>query len=157
MPKAMRKTIRWGIGAVGLVVVGAFAATALEADPEGPPVGACARIEGTAKAPRYLALDCSSDRATVKVAKVVEEGGECPTGGAPYSTYVGPATLCLIPNFVVGGCYRQDRKTGLRKVDCTTAGSIRVAKASKDPVNCGDDRTLSYPEPAVTFCLSRPA
>ncbi|MGM1062314.1 LppU/SCO3897 family protein [Saccharothrix sp. Mg75] len=153
----MRKTIRWGIGAVGLVVVGAFATTALGADPEGPPVGACARIEGTAKAAKYQAVDCSSDRATVKVAKVVEEGGKCPAGGGIYSTYTGSSTLCLIPNFVEGGCYQRDQQTGLRKVDCSTTGSVRVVKASKGPVDCGDDRTLRYPEPAVTFCLTHPA
>ncbi|ONI90525.1 hypothetical protein ALI22I_12425 [Saccharothrix sp. ALI-22-I] len=151
----MRK-IGWGVGAVAVLVAGAFAFTVLTGGPRTPEPGACARIEGEADAPKYRAMDCGSDQANVKIAKVVDDASKCPTGGAPYSTYTGSATLCLIPNLVEGACYQQDQLAGLRKVECTTADVVRVVKAATGTVTCGDDRTVRYPEPAVTFCLTRP-
>ncbi|MFD1146373.1 LppU/SCO3897 family protein [Saccharothrix hoggarensis] len=152
----MRKN-GWVIGAVAVAVAAAFAVTVFGGDHGGsaPEPGTCARIEGVADKPRYLAVECGSDDATLKVAKVVDDAKECPTGGAPYSTYTGSTTLCLIPNFVEGACYQHDKGTGLRKVDCATTDAVRVVKAVSALVNCGRSRAVQYPEPVVTFCLGR--
>ncbi|MFC6093219.1 hypothetical protein Q5530_24815 [Saccharothrix sp. BKS2] len=155
----MRK-IRWGIGAVAVVVAFAFVMPLLgggdgDAASSGPVPGSCGRVEGNGDADRYEIADCSADTAGVKVAKIVPEASRCPAG-APYTTFTSVNTLCLIPNFVEGSCYVRDPRTGLRKVDCATAGATRVLKAAEGVVSCGDDPTVRYPEPRVTFCLSRP-
>ncbi|MBW4718959.1 LppU/SCO3897 family protein [Saccharothrix obliqua] len=149
----MRK-IGWVIGAVAAVVLGGYA-WSLIGQEDHPRPGECASVTGQAAQARYEALDCGVERANVKVAKVVENEAACPRGGAPYAAYSASVTLCLMPNFVEGGCYRQDREAGVRKVDCTEADAVKVVKAAHGTAACGDDRTLTYPEPRVTFCLSR--
>lgn len=150
----MRK-IGLGVGAVAVVVAGAFALTLLGGGPQGPEPGGCAHIEKVEEGAAYRALDCGSEEANVRVAKVVGDASECPTGGAPYTIFKRKATLCLMPNFVEGSCYQGDRTSGMRKVDCTTAQAIRVASVAREPVECANGQRLTYVEPAVTFCLVR--
>jgi hypothetical protein len=155
----MRKT-RWTIGAVALVVAFAFVMPLLGGGDDGsasagPVPGSCGQVEGAGDDARYRVADCSADTAMVKVAKVVDESAPCPSGG-PYTTFTSSNTLCLIPNFVEGSCYVRDQRAGLRKVDCSTAGATRVLKVARGVVSCGEDPTVRYPEPEVTFCLSRP-
>ena len=152
----MRK-IGWVIGAVAVVAVGAYALTMTGGDDAPrPQAGECAHIEGTPEAARFRPMSCADDLANVKIAKVVEPEVECPKGGSPYSRYTGTATLCLIPNFVEGACYRRDKDSAVRKVDCTTGQSIKVVKVAHGaPTSCDPDRAVAYPEPAVTFCLSK--
>jgi hypothetical protein len=122
-------------------------------------VGDCARISGSHDNPKYQALDCASEKATVKIAKILPwNEQQCPSGGMEYSTYTGESTLCLMPNFVEGACYGQDPDSGIAKVDCATKDSVKVAKVlsgKTDHAACGDARAAVFPEPAVTFCLER--
>jgi hypothetical protein len=122
-------------------------------------VGDCARISGSHDNPKYQALDCASEKATVKIAKILPwNEQQCPSGGMEYSTYTGESTLCLMPNFVEGACYGQDPDSGIAKVDCATKDSVKVAKVlsgKTDRAACGDARAAVFPEPAVTFCLER--
>ncbi|CCH27828.1 putative secreted protein [Saccharothrix espanaensis DSM 44229] len=154
MSLTMRK-LGWGIGAAVVVLAGVYALTTTGGDAPRPVPGECASISGTADQPRYQVADCAAAQANVKVAKVVDQAGQCPTGGAPYSTYTGPVTLCLIPNLVEGSCYEQDGEAGVRKADCGSAEAVKVVKADRGGATCGTGRTLTYPEPSVTFCLAR--
>lgn len=149
--------IGWGVGAVAVVVTGAFALTVFGGGPRNPEPGGCANIERVSKGAHYRAVDCGSEHANLKVAKVVDDASECPTGGAPYTVFTRSATLCLIPNFIEGACYQGDRSAGMKKVDCTTAEAIRVVKVGPEVADCANGQTLTYPEPAITFCLARAA
>ncbi|MFD7653692.1 hypothetical protein ACFV4N_06905 [Actinosynnema sp. NPDC059797] len=156
----MRTKIRWGVGAVAVVIAFAFVMPLLGggdggASSPGPVPGSCGRVEGNGDQDRYEIADCSDDLAAVRVAKVVDEVAQCPAG-APYTTFTSEYTLCLIPNFVEGSCYVRDPRAGLRKVGCDVPGATRVLKAAQGVVSCGDNPTARYPEPKVTFCLSRP-
>jgi hypothetical protein len=155
MSSTMRKIVT-GLGVAALVLLGAYAVGLFDSEAPRVAAGQCAGISGTADAPRFTALDCGSDQANVKVAKVVEQaGGACPTSGTAYSTYTSGVTLCLMPNFVEGSCYTQDQEAGLLKVPCGTARSVKVAKVLGGGAVCEGQRTVSYPEPAVTFCLAK--
>ncbi|MEV0680934.1 hypothetical protein AB0I60_30905 [Actinosynnema sp. NPDC050436] len=156
MSLTMRK-LGWGIGAAVVALVGVYALTTSGGDGPRPEPGDCATVSGQADRPRYEVADCAAERANVKVAKVVDQADRCPAGGAAYSTYSGPVTLCLMPNFVEGSCYAQDADAGLRKVDCGTAEAVKVVKADRGTTTCGSGRAVSYPEPPVTFCLARAA
>jgi hypothetical protein len=147
------KKIAWGVAALAAVLI--IGGLWFSGDTPGAKAGDCASISGSAEQPEFHALDCGSDRANVKVAKVIEPGGlGCPATGAAYSTYAADVTLCLMPNFVEGSCYGQDEQSGIAKVPCGTPGSVRVAKAVSGKVGCGDNRAVSFPEPATTFCLA---
>ncbi|QQQ76891.1 hypothetical protein IOD16_39100 [Saccharothrix sp. 6-C] len=150
----MRK-IGLGIGAVAVVVAGAFAFTLLTSGPAGTEPGVCAHIEKAEKGAKYRPMDCRAADANVRVAKVVDEASQCPTGGAPYTIFTRADTLCLIPNFLEGACYQGDRESGMKRVDCTTAEAIRVTSAAREPVECANGQKLTYVEPVVTFCLVR--
>ncbi len=150
----MRK-VGLGVGAVAVVVVGAFAFTLLGGGPGSPEPGACAHIERVQQGAGYRVVDCSAQDANVRVAKVVDDPSQCPRGGAPYTIFKRSSTLCLMPNFVEGACYQGDRKSGMKKVDCTTAQAVRVASVAREPVECANGQKLTYVEPAVTFCLVR--
>jgi hypothetical protein len=139
------------LGGIVLNQLGDVAATAK--------VGDCARISGSHDNPKYQQLDCASEKATVKIAKILQwNEDKCPSGGMDYSTYTGDSTFCLMPNFVEGACYGQDPDTGITKVDCSTKDSVKVAKVltgKTDRAACGAARAAVFPEPAVTFCLER--
>ncbi|GAA1343637.1 hypothetical protein GCM10009660_32530 [Catellatospora bangladeshensis] len=158
MTLTMRK-IGWGVGAAVVVVLGLFALTMAGGGDEAPKPapGDCANVSKQDDQRRYQPLDCGSDQANVKVAKVVDDSARCPKGGSPYSTFIGPMTLCLIPNFVEGACYQQDRETGLHKADCAATDAIKVLKAAQGTADCGEHRKLVYPEPSVTYCVTRAA
>ena len=154
------KKVGLGIAVVlALVVLGGFVLNQLGDVTKAAQVGDCARISGALDNPKYQALDCASEKANVKIAKILQWNEQkCPSGGMDYSTYTGDATFCLMPNFVEGSCYGQDTETGIAKVDCTTKDSVKVAKVvsgKTDRAACGDSRAAVFPEPAVTFCLER--
>ncbi|PSL53984.1 hypothetical protein B0I31_10738 [Saccharothrix carnea] len=150
----MRK-IGWGVGAVAVVVAGAFAVTLLGGEPKSAGPGVCAHLERAEQGAAYRALDCRSPHANVRVAKVVEEASQCPKGGAPYTVFTGTDTLCLMPNFVEGACYENDKASGVRKADCTAAKAVRVVSIDREPVECPNGQRVTYVEPVVTFCLVR--
>jgi hypothetical protein len=153
MTSTMRKIVI-GLGVAALVLLGAYAVGLFDSERPQVAAGQCAGISGAADAPRFTALDCGSDQANVKVAKVLDQGS-CPTGGSSYSTYTSGVTFCLMPNFVEGACYAQDQEAGLLKVPCGTAQSVKVAKVLGGGAACGEQRTVTYPEPPVTFCLAK--
>jgi hypothetical protein len=153
------KKIGLGVAVVfALVLLGGFVLNQLSDVAKTAQVGDCARISGATNNPKYQALDCASERANVKIAKILPwNEDKCPSGGMDYSTYTGSSTFCLMPNFVEGSCYGQDPETGIAKVDCTK-DSVKVAKVltgKTDGAACGDARAAVFPEPAVTFCLER--
>lgn len=154
------KKVGLGIGVVlALVLLGGFVVSRLGDAAKAARVGDCARISGTLDSLDYQALDCASEQATVKIAKILPWNEKsCPSGGMDYSTYVGESTLCLVPNFVEGACYGQHSDTGIAKVDCATKDSVRVAKVVSGKADrgvCGESRAAFFPEPAITFCLER--
>lgn len=153
MTSTMRKIVI-GLGVAALVLLVAYAGGLFDGEQPRVAAGQCAGISGTAKAPRFTALDCGSDQANVKVAKVVEQGG-CPARGAGYSTYTSGVTFCLMPNFVEGSCYSRDQEAGVLKVPCGTARSVKVVKVLGGGATCGEERTVAYQEPPVTFCLTK--
>ncbi|RKT52295.1 LppU/SCO3897 family protein [Saccharothrix australiensis] len=146
----MRKLV-WVIGAA-VVVLGGVVPGAVGGGAQ-PAPGECASVSRQAELARYEPLPCAAEEANVKVAKVVAETEPCPRGGSPYTTYTSSARVCLIPNFVEGVCYRHDRQSGMRRVDCATTESLKVRKVARGAAECGDDRKVAYPEPPVTFCL----
>ncbi|SEQ25169.1 hypothetical protein SAMN05216188_102549 [Lentzea xinjiangensis] len=155
------KKVGLGIGVVlAFVLLGAFVLAQLgDAAAGSARVGDCARISGALDNPKFQALDCTSDQANVKIAKILPWNEDrCPSGGMDYSTYTGDSTFCLMPNFVEGACYGQSSDTGIAKVDCGTKDSVKVAKVvtgRTDRAACGNARAAVFPEPAVTFCLDR--
>lgn len=154
------KKVGLGIAVVfALVLLGGFVLNSLGDVAKTARVGDCARISGAQNNPKYQVLDCASERANVKIAKILPwNEDKCPAGGMDYSTFTGDSTFCLMPNFVEGACYGQDTDTGIVKVDCATKDSVKVAKVltgRTDRVACGDSRAAVFPEPAVTFCLER--
>ncbi|MET9232309.1 hypothetical protein [Lentzea sp. NPDC003310] len=144
---------------LALVLLGGFVMNQLGDVAKAARAGDCARISGALDNPTYQALDCGSEQANVKIAKVLDWNEKtCPSGGMDYSTYTGDATLCLMPNFVEGACYGQDSEAGIAKVDCTAKDSVKVAKVvsgKADQTACGTQRAAVFPEPAITFCLER--
>jgi hypothetical protein len=154
------KKVGLGIAVVlALVLLGGFALSQLGDVAKTARVGDCARISGALDNPQYQALDCASEQANVKIAKILQwNENKCPAGGMDYSTYTGDSTFCLMPNFVEGACYGQNTDTGIAKVDCATKDSVKVAKVltgKTDRAACGAARAAVFPEPAVTFCLGR--
>ncbi|MFD9703506.1 hypothetical protein [Lentzea sp. NPDC059081] len=154
------KKVGLGIAAVlALVLLGGFVLNQLGGAARTAEVGDCARISGALDNPQYQAVDCGSEQANVKIAKILQWNEDrCPSGGMDYSTYTGDSKFCLMPNFVQGSCYGQNRETGIAKVDCATKDSVRVAKVLTGSTNgaaCGESRAAIFPEPAVTFCLQR--
>lgn len=151
-----------GLGIVvvlALVLLGGFVLNQLGDATKAARAGDCARISGALDNPRYEALDCGSEQANVKIAKVLDWNEKtCPSGGMDYSTYTADATLCLMPNFVEGACYGQDSESGIARVDCVTKDSVKVAKVvsgKADQAACPNARAAVFPEPATTFCLER--
>ncbi|GGU46298.1 LppU/SCO3897 family protein [Lentzea flava] len=154
------KKVGLGLAVVlALVLLGGFVLNQLGDVATAARVGDCARISGTHDNPKYQALDCASEQATVKIAKILPwNEDKCPSGGMDYSTYTGDSTFCLMPNFVEGACYGQDPDSGITKVDCSTKDAVKVAKVltgKTDRAACGSARAAVFPEPAVTFCLER--
>lgn len=154
------KKVGLGIAVVlALVLLGGFVVNQLGDVARSAQVGDCARISGALDNPKYQALDCGSEQANVKIAKILPWNEKaCPSGGMDYSTYTGDSTFCLMPNFVEGACYGQDPDTGIAKVDCATRDAVKVARVLRgkaDRAACGKSRAAVFPEPAVTFCLQR--
>jgi hypothetical protein len=151
----MRKVLL-GLGLAVVVLMGAYAFGLFESERPQAQAGQCASISGSADSPRFTTMDCAADKANVKVAKVVERSSDgCPKGGSTYSTFTSGVTLCLMPNFVEGSCYRTDVEAGLVKVACGTPESVKVAKVVNGAAPCDNQRAVAYPEPAVTFCLAK--
>lgn len=108
-------------------------------------------------------LDCAADQASFKVGKVLDEGDAgCPEEGVyteivPNGEVGDGYKLCLIPNMAEGACYGADEGSGFVRTECSGGDTFKVTKVvqgSADTTACPDGSGMSYPEPAVTYCLA---
>ncbi|MFE2750879.1 hypothetical protein ACFXGA_02625 [Actinosynnema sp. NPDC059335] len=123
-------------------------------------VGDCVSVtsEGDDRA-KVESHDCASDEASFQVGKLLDAAdAACPEEGL-YTEIVPVGDnhkLCLLPNMTEGGCYKPDEGTGFVKTPCTGPETIKVTKVVKGSTDleaCPDGAGMSYPEPAVTYCL----
>ncbi|MBW4718958.1 LppU/SCO3897 family protein [Saccharothrix obliqua] len=108
-------------------------------------------------------LDCGDDKASFKVGKVLDQAESmCPEEGlytevSPTSSVGDGYKLCLLPNMVEGACYKPDEGVGFAKGECVGTDAFKVTKVindSTDLAQCPDSAGMSYPEPAITYCLA---
>lgn len=166
-PKRSKRGLpRWAIAIIALVVVaaGVYAYNYFSSDAAQSAAGDCAAVTGSSSAPQYSEAACDAPEANFVVAKVLgSTTDKC--GGDNYVEYTetadrGPdSKLCLMPNFVEGGCYTgSDDPATLHKADCTVPGSIKVDKVIKDTADesaCPQDTgPFVIPEPKTTFCVA---
>jgi hypothetical protein len=147
---------------IGLVVYGVRYLTSDSANAE---AGDCVSLSAeTDDRADVDTLDCSDDKASYQVGKVLDTtDATCPEEGL--YTEIVPAggvgdgyKLCLLPNMAEGACYRpDDAGTGFVKTECAgqeTFKVTKVVKGSTDLEACPDGAGMAYPEPAVTYCLA---
>lgn len=166
--KRRNPVVRIVVAIVVLLVVsgGFYAFRYFTDDAARASVGQCANLTGTEHDPTIEMLDCNSDNAKLKVAKVLDSAtGSCPN--ADYSEYYksssrGPSyKLCLVPNLVEGQCYKigaSGKDTDFSKAPCGSGDVVKVAKViqgSADEKACPGGGGVSYPEPPTTFCVTR--
>lgn len=113
---------------------------------------------------RATRAECDTD-ASFTVGKMADRTGGCaPTGYdhfPPPSADDGTGRLCLVPNLVVGHCYRLGVAVGVwNLVDCAGAGTATIRVADRFDVDdeqaCEAADQLSvrtYPAPPRTYCL----
>ena len=154
------------IGVLVVVVLGlvVYGVRYLTSDPANAEVGDCVSVSAEADNRAEVdTLDCSADRASYKVGKVLDAtDATCPEEGL--YTEIVPAggvgdgyKLCLLPNMAEGACYKPDEGTGFVKTECTgpeTIKVIKVVEGSADLEACPDGAGMAYPEPPVTYCLA---
>ncbi|MBP2330462.1 hypothetical protein JOF56_010847 [Kibdelosporangium banguiense] len=108
---------------------------------------------------------CGSDKAVFKVGKILTEAaGNCPDVVDEYTSVVpnaGGGKLCLLPNFLEGGCYKpDDTDDSWGKSSCAGEDTVKVTKVLSgvtDGTGCPDSETgqdMAFPEPPITYCLS---
>jgi hypothetical protein len=113
---------------------------------------------------------CDTDP-SFTVAKLADTAGDCAPDGANAYDRFGPpladsgtGRLCLVPNLVVGHCYRLGAAVGVwNLVDCTGAGAatVKVTKRfdADDAQACVPGTQLparTYAAPPRTYCLGLP-
>lgn len=108
--------------------------------------------------------ECDTD-ASFTVGTMVDRTGDCaPTGYdhfPPPSADAGTGRLCLVPNLVVGHCYRLGVAVGVWNLaDCTSADAAMIRVTDRFDVEdeqvCTSEDQLSvrtYPAPPRTYCL----
>lgn len=164
-PERNRRPLVIAVLAVVAVAAIGFAVFMVVRDGGSLAAGDCASVEGgTSQAeakPVATAADCGDAKAGYKVGKVVDGvDAACPEEGL-YTEALPESgstqTLCLLPNMVEGACYAPDeRGDGFLKSECAGGDAIKVTKVvegSTDTTQCPDGAGMSYPEPAVTYCL----
>lgn len=116
---------------------------------------------------RATHTSCSADL-SYTVGALANEDGDCvPDRYDQFrSPFADPATerLCLVPNLVVGHCYRIGIPMGkLDPVDCSRSrpAVFRVTKRLdvSDLDACPDEKSqfaMAYPSPARTYCAEMP-
>lgn len=105
---------------------------------------------------------CQDGKATFKVGKVLADASaNCPEAEDDYTAIVpnsGVATLCLLPNFVEGACYKSDDNyENWTQSTCEGEGTVKITKVisgSNDVSGCPDSEGMGYPEPPVTYCVA---
>ncbi|GAA3848024.1 hypothetical protein GCM10022243_12650 [Saccharothrix violaceirubra] len=150
-----------------IVVVGAVFAVRQLSGPGRAEAGDCVSVgevndDNVAKVD---VLGCDDQKAAYKVGKALA-GAEasCPEEGlgsyhevvADASDAADRAKLCLLPNVSAGNCYKANDLGDYVKSECTGMETFRVTKVvegSTTTETCEDGSGMSFPEPAVTFCL----
>ena len=157
--QAMKK-VGLGIAVVlALVLLGGFVVNQLGDVAKTAKAGDCARISGALDNPRYQALDCGSEQATVKIAKILPFNEQsCPSGGMDYSTYTGDSTLCLMPNLAEGKCYTSGDDGAFKQENCTTESPVKIVKKvdglPEEGTVCPEGSSeLRFAEPASVYCM----
>jgi hypothetical protein len=150
------------IGVLVFLVIGiaAYGVYYVTSGPSKVAAGDCVSVTEENEKSYVATFDCSADKASYKVGKVVEAGdATCPEEGL-YTEVVpdgGTGRLCLLPNMAEGACYKPDDGTGFVKTECAGPETIKVVKVvegSRDTEACPDQAGMSYPEPPVTYCLA---
>ncbi|WP_053718653.1 LppU/SCO3897 family protein [Saccharothrix sp. NRRL B-16348] len=161
-PGGNGRKILVGVLVVLLIGVVAYGVRYLTSGAANAEVGDCVSVTAEADNRAEVdTLDCSADRASYKVGKVLETtDAGCPEEGL-YTEIVpavgGGYKLCLLPNMAEGACYKPDEGTGFVKTECTGPETIKVTKViegSTDLEACPDGAGMAYPEPPVTYCLA---
>ncbi|NUS65134.1 MAG: hypothetical protein HOQ46_15975, partial [Saccharothrix sp.] len=157
------RNILIGVLVVLLVGIVAYGVRYLTSDAANAEVGDCVSVSAESDNRAQVdTLDCSADKASYKVGKVLEAtDATCPEDGL--YTEIVPAggvgdgyKLCLLPNMAEGACYKPDEGTGFVKTECVGPETIKVTKViqgSSDLEACPDGAGMGYPEPPVTYCL----
>lgn len=127
--------------------------------------GDCVVVASSAEGElRAAPAACDTDP-SFTVAKLTDRTDGCAPDDydrfAPPSADDGTGRLCLVPNLVVGHCYRLGIAVGIwNLVDCRGAGSAAIRVTDRldtaDAGACGTDGGLparSYPAPPRTYCL----
>ncbi|WP_158848409.1 LppU/SCO3897 family protein [Saccharothrix deserti] len=150
--------------AVLMAGVVAYGVRQLTSGPANAEVGDCVSVTAeTDNRAEVDTHDCSADKASFKVGKVLDAtDATCPEEGlyteiAPAGSVGDGYKLCLLPNMAEGACYKPDEGTGFVKTECTGPETIKVTKVvqgSTDLEACPDGAGMSYPEPPVTYCLA---
>lgn len=151
------------LGLVGLAFVGYMVGGAHNAEP-----GDCLHIEDFAdRRERPTVLDCSDEKATLKVGVRLEDGGSCPDGDYDEIAYEEGARLCLMLNVKEGDCLANfySPTKGYEKVACTDPKAdisiMKIVEGTDDAEQAcatvpGVLGGLRYPEPATVICASEP-
>ncbi|MCE6994171.1 hypothetical protein LZG04_04995 [Saccharothrix sp. S26] len=154
------------IGVLVVLLIGlvAYGVRYLTSDAANAEVGDCVSVSAESDNRADVdTLDCSADRASYKVGKVLDQAdATCPEDGlyteiVPTSGVGDGYKLCLLPNMAEGSCYKPDDGSGFVKTDCVGPETIKVIKVMQgvaDLEACPDGAGMAYPEPPVTYCLA---
>ena len=158
------------VAAGGAAVVGASrdgseaeTPTAHEAAEATPAAGDCVEVApDTDGALHATETACDADFGFI----VADPSGEdCAKWGATFPEPFGDAytaTLCLVPNFTVGHCYRYGAPSGMYdETGCNTKSyavfRIDAKDESTDESLCSEDtdsRAMTFESPPLTYCYS---
>lgn len=125
--------------------------------------GDCVVVTSAAAGELHAArVNCDTDP-SFTVAKLTSRAGDCAPDDydrfVPPSADTGTGRLCLVPNLVVGHCYRLGIAVGIwNLVNCAGAGPATIQVTGRldtaDPSACGTGLPArSYPAPPRTYCL----
>ncbi|GGK58657.1 hypothetical protein GCM10011591_33580 [Nocardia camponoti] len=107
--------------------------------------------------------DCSSAKATYRIAKVAAAQECAPSDAAFTGTVADKSTgLCLTPNFAADTCFADAGTRPAKAVDCSTKeATFKVIKridGQADELLCDAPATSfkTVANPKTTFCLAKP-
>ncbi|MET9486322.1 hypothetical protein [Nocardia sp. NPDC006630] len=129
-------------------------------------VGDCINvIKGSMIDSKTEPVDCASEKAVYKVAKVFDAKADCAADYTSYEETLNATTtafLCLAPNFKQASCYHDAPMTGYQYADCASSdASFRVlqridGQADENLCSADADNVITLSDPQTTFCLGKP-
>lgn len=164
-PSRKRKWISVLVSA--LVLIGGTIAVAVfnRDSPNNAEAGDCIKVNSASTTSADVEkIDCADPIAVFKVAKRLgNDTDECPSPDYEKYTQTGRGSdfaLCLMLNAKEGDCFTNFDSPGERaRADCAAA-EFKVGKmvtGQSDPQACDPESApVVYPEPATTFCLTKP-